>query len=167
MLIAAGYQTAWADVLMASRDTAAVLHYDDKTGAYLGVFATTSAMTNPEAVTLGPDGNLYVADRDANAIFRFNGKTGAFIDTFVSAANGRLSGPRDLLFGPDGNLYVSGNESNQVLVFDGTTGAFLRVFSGGTIPLPRGLAFQGGDVYIACESPSQIQIGRASCRERV
>jgi len=156
MLIAAGYQTAWADVLMASRDTAAVLHYDDKTGAYLGVFATTSAMTNPEAVTLGPDGNLYVADRDANAIFRFNGKTGAFIDTFVSAANGRLSGPRDLLFGPDGNLYVSGNESNQVLVFDGTTGAFLRVFSGGTIPLPRGLAFQGGDVYIACESPSQI-----------
>src|SRR5579859_862349 len=75
LLIMLGYQTARADILMASRDTAQILRYDDKTGAFLGIFAHTNAMTNPEALTLGPDGNLYVGDREANSVFRFDGKT--------------------------------------------------------------------------------------------
>ena len=143
-----GHQNASADVLLASRDTSAILRYNDKTGAFLGIFASTNAMTSPEALTLGPDGNLYVADRVANSVFRFDGKTGAFINTFVSAGSGGLSGPRDLIFGPDGNLYVSSNGSNQVLIYDGATGAFLRV-SRSRIAGPRGIAFQGGVIYIA------------------
>ena len=143
-------------MLLASRDTSSILRYNDKTGAFLGIFASTSAMTSPEALTLGPDGNLYVADRVANAVFRFDGKSGSFINTFVSAGSGGLSGPRNLIFGPDGNLYVSSNGSNKVLIYDGATGAFLRVFPGAGIAGPRGIAFQGGDIYIVNELQNQI-----------
>lgn len=156
LLISAAASSADADLLVSSRDTKNILDYDEKTGAYIGVFNKGGSLMGPEALTFGPDGNLYVADRYANEIISFDGKTGAFLKNFVTAGSGGLAGPRDLAFGPDGDLYVSSNDNNEVLVYDGTTGAFLRVFAQSAGLSPRGIAFQNGNLFLASENMNQV-----------
>ncbi|MBV9443967.1 MAG: hypothetical protein JO217_14890 [Acidobacteriaceae bacterium] len=63
---------------------------------------TGGNLSDPEGITIGPDGNIHVAN--GNSVVRFNGMTGAFMDVFVTAGSGGLSGGRDVTFGPDGNL---------------------------------------------------------------
>jgi hypothetical protein len=79
LLITVATSYARADLLVSSRDTQNILDYDEKTGGYIGVFNKGGNFMGPEALTFGPDGNLYVADRYVNAIVSFDGKTGAFI----------------------------------------------------------------------------------------
>ncbi len=156
LLISIATSYARADLLVSSRDTQNVLDYDEKTGAYIGVFNKGGNLMGPEALAFGPDGNLYVADRYANEIISFDGKTGAFLKNFVTVGSGGLAGPRDLAFGPDGNLYVSSNDNNEVLVYDGTTGAFLRVFAKSASLSPRGIVFQNGNLFLASENMNQV-----------
>jgi uncharacterized protein (TIGR03437 family) len=152
LLFAVSTGVARADLLVSSRDTMNILDYNETTGAYIGMFNQGGGLTGPEALTFGPDGNLYVADRYANTIASFDGKTGAFLKDFVPAGVGGLSEARDLAFGPDGNLYVSSNGNNTVLVYNGTTGAFLKTFAAGPNLGPRGITFQGGELFLASEN---------------
>jgi len=147
---------ARADLLVSSRDTANILDYNETTGDYIGVFNQGGGLMGPEALTFGPDGNLYVADRYANAIISFDGKTGAFLKNFVPPNSGGIAGPRDLAFGPDGNLYVSSNDNNEVLVYNGSTGAFLKVFAVGPNLGPRGITFRNGDLFLASETLNEV-----------
>jgi uncharacterized protein (TIGR03437 family) len=156
LLMSAAASFARADLLVSSRDTLNVLDYDEKTGAYIGVFNKGGNLMGPEALTFGPDGNLYVADRVSNTVVSFDGKTGAFLKNFVAAGSGGLAGPRDLAFGPDGELYVSSNDNDEVLVYDGTTGAFLRVFVKTPNLSPRGIAFQNGNLFLSSENMNQV-----------
>ncbi len=151
-----GVMSARADILVASRDGRNVVAYNETTGAYLGIFAVGGGLAEPEAIVFGPDGNLYVADRLNSAVLRFNGKTGAFLNTFIPSASGGLASPRNIAFSPDGVLFVSSNGSDAVLTFDGTTGAFLKVFVQSPGLLPRGIAFQRGEVFIGSEGRNQI-----------
>jgi hypothetical protein len=80
---------ARADLLVASFDSFQVLRYDTTTGAFLGTFATGLPGDRPIAMTVGPDGNLYISMVNFGPplqgfIGRFDGQTGAFIDTFAS-----------------------------------------------------------------------------------
>jgi streptogramin lyase len=99
--------------------------------------------TEPRALAVGADGDLYVADASAG-VLRFDGATGAF--------RGALGTPgaSALAFGPDGKLYVaSATTANAVLRFDAATGAFLDTFVvAGTAA--RGLAFgPDGNLFVA------------------
>lgn len=102
-----------------------VWRYSGTTGAFIDAFVPlgSGGLDNPEHLTFGPDGNLYVTDYFLNAVLRFNGTTGAFMGTFASTG---LSRPEDLLFGRDGNLYVS--DDTHVVRYNGTTGAFIDNF---------------------------------------
>jgi DNA-binding beta-propeller fold protein YncE len=147
----------------------AVLRYDGTTGAFIDQFIANGQLTQPHAITFGPDGHFYVGDRllhDASGargaggrIVRFNGQSGAFIDEFVPLNSGGLEHPLAHVFGPDANgdgrldLYVTDEEHGNVVHYDGTTGAFLGEFvpkgSGGLV-LPLGLTFgPDGNLYVA------------------
>jgi uncharacterized protein (TIGR03437 family) len=151
-----GMISARADILVASRDTRNVLAFDETTGAFLRVFTSGGNLEEPESILFGPDGNLYACDRLTGSVIRFNGKTGAFLDTFIPAGSGGLSGPRNLAFSPDGVLFVSSNASDSVLTYNGTTGAFIKAFAQAQGFLPRGIAFQRGEVFIASEGRNQV-----------
>jgi streptogramin lyase len=105
---------------------AAILRYDGKTGASLGMFASIGS-GSPFCMKFGPDGNLYVSLFYGQVIKRYDGNTGLPLGT-ISA-----SWPAGVAFGPDENLYVAEryvNMGGTVKRFDGTTGAPMGVFAG-------------------------------------
>src|SRR6188474_100043 len=137
-----------AVLLVSSGDTNSVLAYDATTGEFIRTFASGGGLEEPEGLTIGPDGNLYVTSR-SNEVLRYNGTTGAFLGVFASG----VEDPAGLVFGPDGNLYVSSEVegvSGSVKRFDGTTGAFIDTFaSGGGLLAPEGLTFgPDGNLYV-------------------
>ena len=131
-----------------TRGNNVVLYGDD--GSFQGNFIApgSGGLIDPDALTFGPDGNLYVSSGDSSSgqILRYSGATGAFIDTFASSG---LIRPYGSAFGPDGNLYVSSFLTDQILRFDGKTGAFVDVFAAapvsdrksGQLNGPNGLLF--------------------------
>lgn len=135
--------------------TGEILRYDGETGAFEGVFATSSSLRRPYGHAFGPDGLLYVASFRSDEILRYDGTTGAFVDVFASGdgtANG-LNGPNDLHFGPDGLLYVTtqgsvaddeGNitfsQTSQILRYDIATGTG-EVFADQPPPDPTSFGF--------------------------
>jgi hypothetical protein len=82
----------------------AVLRFDARTGASLGVFVSGHGLHRPYGMVFGTDGLLYVASFMTDEIFRFNARTGAFVDVFAHGDGqpGGLNGPNSLVFGPDG-----------------------------------------------------------------
>jgi hypothetical protein len=153
------------------------LRYVGQTGAFIDpvMGSDGGALTFPDGVAFGPDGNLYV--RSAGNVLRYNGVTGLFMNVFVNAgggmdannqsfqirfdgspnfivtpASGGLEGPTGLTFGPDGHLYVS--SYGLVQKFHGQTGVSLGTFTVGG-PLiganATGLAFgPDGHLYVSC-----------------
>jgi sugar lactone lactonase YvrE len=86
----------------AEPDTSAVLRFDARTGAFLGVFASGHGLHRPYGLAFGDDGLLYVASFMTDEIFRFDAATGAFVDVFSHGDGkpGGLNGPNSLVFGP-------------------------------------------------------------------
>src|SRR5262249_60480182 len=76
-----------------------ILRFDGATGAFKAVLdpANAAGLQDPEGLTFGTDGLLYVESADAGEILRYNPDTNTFVDKFVAAANsGGLAGPADL-----------------------------------------------------------------------
>ena len=140
------------DLLVGDYNTGNILRYDANTGAFLGIFASSSQLAGPVTLAFGPDGNLYVAGEVSGNVTRFAGQTGAFIDTFIPHGTGGLVSAHGLTFGPNQNLYVTGGSAN-VLRFNGLTGAFIDTFvasGSGGLRGPLGLLFgPGGNFYVA------------------
>ena len=168
LLLLSGWNgVAQAELLVASLDNSAVLRYDDRTGAFLGVFAAMQSDDHPISMTVGPDSNLYVSGNtfggnvQTSFIRRFDGKTGAFIDTFASGAE--LDAPADLVFGSDGNLYVAifgANAVSKVIRYNGNTGAYMDDFvpaGSGGLRGAEGMAFgPDGNLYVTSRVTNQI-----------
>jgi DNA-binding beta-propeller fold protein YncE len=128
-----------------------VTEFNGASGTFVRQF-TGGGLADPEGITFGPDGKMYVANGDS--IVRFDPTTGALIDVFVTPGSGGLSGGRDVTFGSDGNLYAtSSGSTGGVLKYSGTDGSFLGAFvgPGSDLSLPRGLVFNpdDGNLYVA------------------
>jgi ELWxxDGT repeat protein len=163
-------------------DTNAVLRFNEMTGAPAPspgntgstfIPAGTGGLAQPDAVLIGPDGNLYVSSgffKGFKAILRFDSTTGAplptpgntgatFGDTATVFANDSSlttsTSPftvRTMLFGPDGNLYVAvgydgSHKKGWVDRFDGTTGAYLGKFVTDNLSQNGGLMNPQGIVF--------------------
>jgi hypothetical protein len=110
-----------------------VLRFDTN-AVYLGSIGTNGvqfAGGNAQALTIGPDGNLYLSlafgTTTANCIYRYNlsAKTwGVFVPN--SGTGYALTDPRGLAFASDGNLYVADRNNNVIREFNGTGGAFIK-----------------------------------------
>lgn len=135
----------------ADPESSAILRYDRRTGAFLGVFASGHGLHRPYGMVFGPDGLLYVSSFRSDQILRFDADTGNFVDVFATGngAPGGLNGPNGLVFGPDGKLYVATEGSvagefpglpSEVLRFDVATGAS-TVFIAQPAPSPSSFGF--------------------------
>lgn len=122
----------------------------DASGNYLGqLIGPAAGLAYPNAITIGPDGNLYIADSNSGSIYEYNLTTLTF-SVFATDSSGNV----DLVFGPDGNLYVmSSYNGGTVEVFNGTTGALIGPFGNTSTALGAGalgMAFGlGGNLYVA------------------
>jgi glucose/arabinose dehydrogenase len=126
------------DLYIASAHTNSILRFSFSSDGRSGVEAPSAGNTeatfvpansggldHPFALTIGPDGNLYVASLGVSSglpsVMRFDGKTGAPLPSagnsgtaiFVASGSGGLMEPESAIFGPDGrgdggqDLYVS------------------------------------------------------------
>jgi|GEM_PF-5227827 len=120
---------------------------------------TDAAWDNPNGITFGPDGRLYVTETHDQKINRYEAD-GTFKDTFVAAGSGGLNGPTSLLFRSDGLLYVTSQNNNSVLRYNATTGAFVDSYipsGSGDVLLPNDLKFDpSGNLYVSSTNSGQV-----------
>src|SRR5690349_6293035 len=80
-------QAAPIGLYVSSLSTNKVSLFNINTGAFISDVATTagsSGLSQPNGITLGPDGNLYVDSFGNAKIKKFNPNTGAYISDFDS-----------------------------------------------------------------------------------
>ncbi len=158
-------------LLVGNTRGANVVVIDRQTGAYVKDFiaAGSGGLVDPDDLTFGPDGNLYVSSgtNTTGQILRYNGTTGAFIGVFAQG-NG-LMRPYGNAFGPDGHLYVASFRSDKILKFNGTTGAFMSVFAqgngtaAGLLNGPNDLLFGAdGKLYVTTQGSVADMLGGIS-----
>ena len=70
-------------------------------------FSTPNAKSDPGAITLGPDGNLWFAERASDEIARISPSFAEFTEFPLASGNRVLS---QIITGPDGNLWFTGGE---------------------------------------------------------
>ncbi|WP_203830048.1 fibronectin type III domain-containing protein [Actinoplanes palleronii] len=142
--------------------------------------AATAALSNPNAVALGPSGDVYIADTGNHRVSKIDegilvvvagtGTSAAVIPGLASSSP--LASPRGLAFDLNGDLYIADTGNHQILKVDHATNQ-LSVFAGtgsaGTAtpgspatasPLqsPRGVAVDAfGNVYIADTGNYQVE----------
>ena len=137
-----------ADLFVSAASRHAVVRFNDA-GEYLGAFVEPGAggLGNPQGITFGPDGHLYVASKGSQNVLRFDGQTGAFIDVF--ATRDGMEWPAEINFHGD-HLYVSNfARGGGVYRFDAETGEFIDVI-GKNIPLADGQSWDGdGNLYVS------------------
>ncbi len=158
-------------LLVGNTRGANVVMIDRQTGAYVKDFiaAGSGGLVDPDDLTFGPDGNLYVSSgtNTGGQILRYNGTTGAFIGVFAQG-NG-LMRPYGNVFGPDGNLYVASFRSDKILKFNGSTGAFMSVVAqgngtaAGLLNGPNDLLFGAdGKLYVTTQGSVADMLGGIS-----
>jgi DNA-binding beta-propeller fold protein YncE len=148
---------AAADLIVADLQGDRVTRHDETTGTLIDVLIESSdGLDAPTALTVGPDGNLYVSSGASNQILRYDTTSNAFLGVFASG--GGLDAPEGLAFGADGNLYVASLNSGNIKRFDGTTGAYIDDFTTGNLSVPEGVVFGAdGNLYVADNLLDQVQ----------
>jgi outer membrane protein assembly factor BamB len=137
LVLLAAAQAPVPDALVAGWTNDAVLQYSQDDATPLGDFvaAGSGGLDGAHAMSIGPDGHLYVASVLTDEVLRYDGLTGAPIDAFVPASLGLLHAPTDVKFGPDGAVYVGSFNDGSVHRFDAGTGAHLGAFvAPGAVP---------------------------------
>ena len=91
------------------------------------------ALNGPRAITLDPEGNLYLVLREGNAVYRMDPRAGKIYHVAGTGETGydgdggpaklaRLAGPKGISWAPDGSLYLADTESHTIRRIDLKTG---------------------------------------------
>ncbi len=143
-------------------------------GMYGFVDGTGSAaqFSSPSAITLGPDGDLYVADKGNGAVRRVT--TAGVVTTYAGSGTGfadgppataKFNNPNGLVAAANGDLYVAdfGNARLRLVVRSGNVAGSVATFAGSGsfampgvdgigiaagIPLPNAIALRGSTLYV-------------------
>lgn len=139
-----------------------ILRFNGTTGTYIDRFVSPGTFGNPNNITFGPGGDLFVADPTGNGstgdvVRRYAAATGAPVGTdgvFVSQGSGGLSLPYDVQWNSNQSFFfVSSLISNEVLRYN-PNGSFNSSFvSGANISNPTGITFgPDGNLYVSMSS---------------
>jgi hypothetical protein len=149
-----------ASVLVSLEGSNNIGQFVARTRTFAEDFAPGGTIAQPNGMTVGPDGNVYVCSFADNSVVCLEGSTGAFLRKFVAPGSGGLKSPIGCVFGPDGELYVSSRDTHSVLRYNGQTGAFLDEFvppSRGSLDMPQNLVFgPDGNLYVASWGNSAV-----------
>jgi DNA-binding beta-propeller fold protein YncE len=117
-----------------------------------GAPVAATPLNGPRAITVAPDGTLYLVLRDGNAVYRIDpresriwhvagtGETGHTGDG-GPAKSAKLAGPKGIAWAPDGSLYLADTESHTIRRID-RAGVITTVVEG--LKRPHGI-FVGAD----------------------
>jgi hypothetical protein len=130
----------------------------------------SGGLENPEGISFGADGNLYVGD-DRSAfggqVLKYNGTSGASMGIFIANGVGGLGPVNDLKWSPDGTeLFVTIYNTGQILRYDvnGTPNPTAGHSGANFVdPLPGyagGITFDAaGNIYVAVNNPAAMETG--------
>jgi DNA-binding beta-propeller fold protein YncE len=118
----------------------------------------------PNAIAVGPDGNLYVTDRYNGRIQVFD-QSGNFLRKWgtIGSGNGQFNEPVGIAVKADGTVYVSEFNNNRVQVFD-NQGNFLRIIGtpgsgNGQLGQTHGVALDAaGNIYVCDYGNGRIMV---------
>jgi DNA-binding beta-propeller fold protein YncE len=118
------------NLYVSSHVTRSVMRYEGPSGTSPGsplpstgqtgaTFVATGSggLQNPDELTFGPDGNLYVADGNSQ-VLKFDATTGNFLSVFVTPGEGGLDDTRGIAFDQEGRLYVADTDTNRIHRYD-------------------------------------------------
>jgi sugar lactone lactonase YvrE len=142
-------------------------------------------LNGPRAISVDPEGNLYLVLREGNAVYRLDPREGRIHhvagtgETGYSGDGGdaklaRLSGPKAIAWAPDGSLYLADTESHTIRRVDLKSGRITTVAGTGQrgdgpdgdalacrLARPHGVFVDtGGVVYISDSESHRIRMLR-------
>jgi DNA-binding beta-propeller fold protein YncE len=99
-------------------------------------------LNGPRAITVDPDGNLYLVLREGNAVYRMDPRAGKIFHIAGTGETGydgdggpaklaRLSGPKGVAWAPGGSLYLADTESHTIRRIDLKSGTITTVIGTG------------------------------------
>lgn len=147
------------DLLVADglNENGRVLRFDGQSGAFKSVFCSPQH-GRVQAVTTGPDGDVFTVSWFDTGVRRWRGSDGASQGVFASSA--LLNKPVAIEFGPDGHLYVQGTQSGNVVRFNGASGEFIDVIAPkntGGMTSCEGMTFgPDGNLYVGAGNLSAV-----------
>jgi DNA-binding beta-propeller fold protein YncE len=140
-------------------------------------------LNGPRAITLDPDGNLYLVLREGNAVYRMDPRAGRIYHVAGTGETGhdgdgglaklaRLAGPKGIAWAPDGNLYLADTESHTIRRIDLKSGIITTVVGNGErgdgpdgpasrcrLARPHGVfVSKDGTVYVADSESHRIRL---------
>ena len=140
-------------------------------------------LNGPRAITVDPEGNLYLVLREGNAVYRMDPRTGKIYHVAGTGATGydgdggpaklaRLSGPKGIAWAPDGSLYLDDTESHTIRRIDLKTGIITTIVGTGQrgdgpdgdarqcrLSRPHGIfVSSAGVVYVADSESHRIRV---------
>ncbi len=96
------------NLLVASNGDRAILEYHGQSGEFLRVFTRSGGgggfweLNNPNAIRIGPDGNVYVLDSGGNLLLqKYDVRTGFFLRSYFILPQGNVFSPNGFDFMPD------------------------------------------------------------------
>jgi DNA-binding beta-propeller fold protein YncE len=99
-------------------------------------------LNGPRAITVDPDGNLYLVLREGNSVYRMDPRAGKIFHIAGTGETGydgdggpaklaRLSGPKGVAWAPGGSLYLADTESHTIRRVDLKSGIITTVVGTG------------------------------------
>jgi len=104
-----------AALLVSSSGDNSIKQYDEITGAYIRDFVTpgSGGLLNPQGLTLGPNGNLFVVS-GAGSIKEYSGTSGEYVKDFASSREGLTFTDDGSLFGTTGRIPGADAQGNRI-----------------------------------------------------
>jgi DNA-binding beta-propeller fold protein YncE len=107
-----------------------------------GAPITGTPLNGPRAITVAPDGQLYLVLREGNAVYRIDPRAGRIFHLAGTGEQGhtgdggpakdaKLSGPKGIAWSPDGSLYLADTESHTIRRIDLKSGVISTVIGMG------------------------------------
>src|SRR4051812_4608659 len=116
-------------------------------------------LNGPRAITVAPDGQLYLVLREGNSVYRIDPKASRIYHVAGTGETGytgdggpakeaKLSGPKGIAWAPDNSLYLADTESHTIRRIDLKSGIITTVLRG--LKRPHGIfVAKDGTVYVA------------------